>query len=149
MIVPPHIKEKMEQTISLFLKNLECTACQESYDWMAMAPDYHESSSSNEIQKGWNLYIKEFETYRAFVLWHPILQKDWSQVFPKKESVTLLDSNENQILTLESAGIQNEFMSWVPSEKDQAIYERILDQPKTLHPSINALYIGTYFVTFS
>jgi hypothetical protein len=149
MIIPHHIKEKMEQTMSFVLQNLECTACQESYDWMAMAPDYHESTSTNELQKGWNLYIKEFETYRAFVLWHPTLQKDWSQVFPKKESVTLLDEHQNQIMTLESVGIQGDFMNWVPSEKDQSMYERILDQPKTLHSSINALYIGTYFVQFS
>lgn len=148
-MIPNHIKEKMEQTISFVLQNLECTSCQESYDWMAMAPDYHETSSSNELQKGWNLYIKEFETYRAFVLWHPILHKDWSHVFPKKDSITLFDTHENRILTLESAGIQSDFMSWVPSEKDQAMYERILDQPKTLHSSINALYIGTYFIQFS
>jgi hypothetical protein len=145
------IKDKIDHAFSFILHNLECTSCKD-YDWMAMAPDYHESNSSETplqySQKGWNLYIKEFETYRAFVLWHPLYQKDWSQLFPYKETISLFDENGNYILSLESVGIQNDFCNWVPSEKDQNMYERILDQPKPLHSSIHAHYVGTYSIQF-
>lgn len=146
------IKDKIDDAFSFLLKHLECTSCKD-YDWMAMAHDYHESESSTSIskkddQKGWNLYIKEFDTYRAFILWHPQYRKDWSQLFSQRESVSLFDENGNYILSLESVGIQHDFCHWVPSEKDQAMYERILDQSKIIHESINALYIGTYSIQF-
>ncbi len=144
------IKTKIEKTFHRLLQHLECTSCHD-FDWMAMAPDYHETSSSSSsstpsLQHGWNLYIKEFETYRAFVLWHSTLEKDWSQVFPNKNSISLFDEHQNHILTLESVGIQNEFTNWVPSEKDQHMYERILDQPKPFHNNIQALFVGTYSI---
>ena len=151
MNLKDRIKDGMDNAVSFLLTHLECTSCKD-YDWIAMAPDYHESNSNetslNNLQKGWNLYIKEFETYRAFVLWHPEYQKDWSKLFPNKESISLLDENGNYIMSLESVGIQNDFCNWVPSEKDQAIYERIIDEPKKIHHSINALFIGTYTIQF-
>lgn len=141
-------QQKVYHHLHLFLQQLECTSCQETYDWMSMAPDYHETSEK-KYEKGWNLYIKEFETYRAFVLWNPTLQKDWSQVYPQKDSVTLFDQNENRILTLESVGIQNDFVNWVPSEKDQSMYERILENPKEFQSSIHAYLVGSYLIPIS
>ena len=79
------IKNRMEY----FLEHMSCTYCQE-YQYVEreeMGMEDEDDKKENEkcrkenenellFLKEWDLFIKEFENYHAFILYHSIYKKD-------------------------------------------------------------------------
>lgn len=142
----------MDRWIEILMEHLQCSTCHE-YNQVSSNYSFEEESEKKTqiyLQKKWNLYLKEFESYSAFILYHPILKKDIIEVF-SKETIDLLDSSGNFIISLEFVNKDetNSTSIWVPSEKYYSLYERMMDTKRTYDPQIQAFLIGSYDISLS
>ena len=146
----------MENWLDNIFRNLNCTYCQ---DYIYVNPEYvdengeirnveENNEKETKVEKnGWNLYIKEFESYSALILYHPIYKKDVIEIF-ETENIYLYDENGNKIMKLEfvnSLEMEKEKTSiWVPGENYYAFYERLLEMKKKYDKDIEAYFVGSY-----
>lgn len=122
----------MLKAITHFLKQAECSYCQEN--------DYTEKK---EIYKGWNLYVREEEMYSSLLLYNPKLKKDISYFTQLNDSITLCDKNNKLLLKIDyiSNYTNNNYALLVPDDFYLETFESLEKKGKNNDKNINAYLI--------
>jgi hypothetical protein len=143
------------------LKHMSCTYCQE-YQYVYTNEESEENDNKelnkneeneNELLflKEWDLFIKEFENYHAFILYHSIYKKDIIEFIPKKtEIIYLKDEEGNIVLELEYVTKNEDHLTsiWVPTEKYYDYFEKLNKTHKKINKEIGGQFLGTYQISF-
>lgn len=119
----------MLKTITHFLKQAECSYCQEN--------DYAEKK---EVYKGWSLYVREEEMYSSLLLYNPNLKKDISYFTQLNDSITLLGKDNQLLLKLDyiSNYNHNNYALLVPDDSHLETFESLEKKEKNNDENINA-----------
>ena len=126
----------MPELITIFLKNLGCSYCQE-YEF--------QENSNKDIKENWKLYLKEYDMFSAMILYNEILDKNISHYSKIGDCISLLDDKKDIVLKLEYL-IQSDNAILIPTDEYQSFYESIEQMDKTYDPIMKAHYIGTYSI---
>ncbi len=140
--------------IKYVMKNFQCSYCNE-YQNISNKDNHNlkeDDYNENIEYKNWNLYLKEFDDYSAFILYNSFYKKDVIELFKKynfkkiNELVLLDIDNNSRFITLEfvSKNDDENTSIWVPSDSDYQLYERIIESNKKYDKNMEAFYIGTY-----
>ena len=119
----------MLKTITHFLKQAECSYCQEN--------DYAEKK---EVYKGWSLYVREEEMYSSLLLYNPNLKKDISYFTQLNDSITLFGKDNQLLLKLDyiSNYNHNNYALLVPDDSHLETFESLEKKEKNNDENINA-----------
>ena len=122
----------MLKTITHFLKQAECSYCQEN--------DYTEKK---EVYKGWSLYVREEEMYSSLLLYNSNLKKDISYFTQINDSITLLDKDNQLLLKLDyiSNYNHNNYALLVPDDSYLETFDSLEKKDKNNDENINAYLI--------
>ncbi len=137
--------------LNFIFDNIQCSYCNE-YQNISHKDNNENKEEENIEYINWNLYLKEFEDYSAFILYHNVYKKDVIELFKKynfkiMNELTLYDiTNNNRFITLEfvSKNEDENTSIWVPSENDIKLYERIIESNKKYDKNMEAYLIGTF-----
>ena len=126
----------MTELLTLFLKSLGCSQCQEF--------EYHENTSKKF--KNWKLFLKKYEMYTAMILYNEKIDKDISYIINKNESILLLNDTDEIFIKLEYVSFDddNKISILVPTDEYNDIYQKIENMEKSFDKKIKAQYIGTF-----
>jgi len=128
----------MTEFLTIFLKNLGCSHCQE-YEF--------QENYNKEHMKSWKLYLKKYEMYSAMLLYNDNLKKDISYIIKKNECIYLLKDDEIFIkLEFISKSDDNNYSILVPTDDYQDLYEKIEQMDKTYDKNLDAHLIGIYHI---
>ena len=129
----------MTEFITMFLKNLGCSHCQEF--------EFQENYN-HENFKSWKLYIKEYEMYSAMILYNDILKKDISYLIPKNDCILLYNQKNELFIKLEyiARSDDNQYSILVATDEYQELYETFQELNKVFDPQMDAYCIGTFCV---
>jgi len=127
----------MSELLTLFLKNIGCSHCQE-YEF--------QENYNKENLKSWKLYLKKYEMYSAMILHNSKLNKDISYLISKSDSLLLLNEDGETYIKLEyiSNNDDDKTAILVPTDEYQKLYEEIESMDKKFDKKMNAYYIGKY-----
>ncbi len=127
----------MSDLLTLFLKNLGCSQCQEF--------EFQENYNKENL-KSWKLYLKKYDMYTAMILYNSKLDKDISYLINKNESLLLLNENGEIYIKLEyiSNNEDDKNAILVPTDEYMQLYETIESMDKKFDKKMNAYYIGKY-----
>jgi len=126
----------MTELLTLFLKSLGCSQCQEF--------EYHENTSKKF--KNWKLFLKKYEMYTAMILYNEELKKDISYIINKNDSILLLDDKNDVYMKLEyvSYNEDSNISILVPCDTYHELYQQIEEQDKEFNKELEAYYVGTF-----
>jgi len=126
----------MAELLTLFLKNIGCSKCQEF--------EFNDNESKNF--KNWKLYLKEYDMYTAMILYNEKIDKDISYIINKNESILLLNDTDEIFIKLEYVSFDddNKISILVPTDEYNDIYQKIENMEKSFDKKIKAQYIGTF-----
>lgn len=155
-------KKMIKNTMEYFLQNMSCSYCQEyQYEYTQEGREDNEEEENekekkeNENQllflKEWDLFIKEFDNYHAFILYHSIYKKDIIEFIPKKtEIIYLKDDKGNLILELEYVTKNEDHYTsiWVPTEKYYDYFEKLNKSQRKYNQEIGGQFLGTFQISF-
>ncbi len=152
-----------KDTMEYLLKNMNCTYCQE-YQYVYTREENEGEYSKEENERGgeenenrllflkeWDLFIKEFENYHAFILYHSIYKKDIIEFIPKKtEIIYLKDEGGEVVLELEYVTKNEDHLTsiWVPTEKYYDYFEKLNKTHKKMNKEIGGQFLGTFQISF-
>lgn len=127
----------MSDLLTLFLKNLGCSHCQEF--------EFQENYNKENL-KSWKLYLKKYDMYSAMILYNSKLDKDISYLLNKNESLLLLKEDGEVYIKLEYISNNDEDKSaiLVPTDEYIELYEAIESMDKKYDKKMNGYYIGKY-----
>ncbi len=155
----------IKDTMEYLLKNMSCTYCQE-YQYVYTREENEEGvedgreendkiREENENRllflKEWDLFIKEFENYHAFILYHSIYKKDIIEFIPKKTEIIYLKDEEGEVvLELEYVTKNEDHLTsiWVPTEKYYDYFEKLNKTQRKYNQEIGGQFLGTFQISF-
>jgi hypothetical protein len=124
--------------IKTFLKNSGCSYCQEN--------DYNDIE---DINKNWNLYLKECEMYSCLILINEKSEKDISFYVNLNAKIKLYQK-ENLVLELEyiSKSEDNKYGILVPLENYQDYYQELEKKNKKYNKNLESYFVDKYDIIF-
>ena len=156
--------EKIENIIERFLENLSCSSCHDFTETtnvdsfcsplgdLSIPHQTMETQTSNlnrDFKRiGWCLYIKEFDEYKALILYNKYMKMDIMDVYGKDEIIYLEDGNGNLIISIELVKKDEKtgISIWVPSENYDKLYERMMEMRKNFDEEVNGYLVGEYII---
>ncbi len=156
--------EKIENIIERFLENLSCLSCHDFTETTNVdsfcsplgdlsiphqTMETHTSNLNRDFKRiGWCLYIKEFDEYKALILYNKYMKMDIMDVYGKDEIIYLEDGNGNLIISIELVKKDEKtgISIWVPSENYDKLYERMMEMRKNFDEEVNGYLVGEYVI---
>ena len=124
--------------IKIFLKNSGCSYCQEN--------DYNDKE---DLDKNWNLYLKELNMYSCLILINEKSEKDISFYLNVNSKIKLFQ-NQNLVLELEyiSKIEDNKYAILVPLEDYQEYYQNLERKDKKYDKNLDSYFVDKYDIIF-
>ena len=124
--------------IKIFLKNSGCSYCQEN--------DYNDKE---DLDKNWNLYLKELNMYSCLILINEKSEKDISFYLNVNSKIKLFQ-NQNLVLELEyiSKSEDNKYAILVPLEDYQEYYQNLERKDKKYDKNLDCYFVDKYDIIF-